>query len=419
MAIGTSIKVSLDTKAIARGFAKIKAGFSRLSSSVKAAGRAMLAPFVKMMAVLAPLLGAAGFARGIKDVIDYGGAVSDMANRLSVAASDIVFIEEVFRRTGATGKDVATTLQRMAKNIGAGFELATSEAGKALEELGLKEADLEGLNMAERFYLVGEAIAAMSDASKQARVSMAIFGREGASLINTFKDRSAWEIARKSIGGLGDNLDESANKLDHISDAFGAFTLKMRQFFAGVMNGAMPVLEDLADKINEIDLSMAGQKVGDFIKVIRGLFQRGTLGETVLDSLKYAALRFGEIFLAVLEFGVQQTIKQLADAGVPGIKDPTEARLVGTAKEIGGVIVPTGFAYKEGSPMKTMSEIMASKKGLLGSGEALSQVKGQVELGRKQASEKWLQEIGWHTAQTAKASEEMARKMKPAGAFNR
>ena len=417
MAIGTTIKVALDSKAVAKGFAKIKAGFKRLSMAVKTAGRAMLAPFIKMMAVLAPLLGAAGFARGIKDIVDFGGEVSDLANRAGVTAKEIVILQEAMRRTGLEGVDVAKTLQTVGKRIHDGLEMPSSEAGRALKELGLTGEDFAGMNLAEQFEFVGSKITGIKDAGLQAKVAMGLFSREGFKLINLFKTAGVFDTAAKSVGGLGDNLNQTANKLDHISDAFGAFTLKMRQFFAGVVTSAMPALTALSDWINALDLSEAGAQFGSFLQTLKGAFSEGNFGKIVWESLKLAAVRFGEFLKSVLDFAVQQMIEALADAGVPGVKSAKESELVGTGKMVGGVFVPTGFKNVEPKGLKTFGEFAEANKGVFGSGDQLGKVQNQVNIANLGATEAWLKKMDWNEQQILQTLTDIKRKGQPSSAF--
>lgn len=334
MAIGTTVKVGYDGTAVQRGLARIKMGFKALGRSVAMAGKAMLAPFVKLMAVLAPVIGVVGIGKGIKDIIDYGGAVSDMANRLGVAAKDIVLIEEVFRRTGVSTADVATTLQRMGKNIAYGLTLPTSEAGKAMEAMGISAETLKDLNMAQQFERVGLGISRLKTASEQARWGMAIFGREGAKLVNTFKTTDAFDVARKSVGQLGDTMDSLANRFDHISDAFGAIKTKIRQFFSGVALEMLPTLDRIATLINGIDLTGKGKGLGRFIELISASFREGNLGKLIWESFKFALVRMGEMLVGILDYAAEKFTNAITD-GIAntefgaslGMKSGTGARM--------------------------------------------------------------------------------------------
>lgn len=313
MAIGTKVNVGMNATPVQRGLAKIQRGFQHMSGRVKAAGRAMAAPFIKLMAVLAPLLTVGAFTRGIKGIVDYGGAISDLAARAGLTAQEIVVLEEVFRRTGLEGKDVATTLQRLGKNLKYGLELPTSEAGRAMAILGVEARNLEGLSLAEQFEMIGKKIGSMRDSGLQARAAMALFGREGALLVNTFKTSGAFDVARKSVGKLGANLDEMAGSFDHISDALGSIGLKFRQFFAGAAAEMLPTLTAMADRLNQLDLSDIGAGFGKFFNTIRGAFQEGNFGGLVAESLIYAVKMMGQELLALVQFAGEKFSNAVVD----------------------------------------------------------------------------------------------------------
>ena len=389
MAIGTNVVVGFNATAVQAGFRKISSGFKSMTRGFANAGRAMLAPFIKLMAVLAPILGAAGMAKGIKDVIDYGGAVSDMANRLAISASDIVVIEEVFRRTGAAGKDVATTLQRMGKNMEAGIELPSSEAGKAMEILGITMENMAGMNLAERFEFVGKKIAGLEDAAVQARVSMAIFGREGGALINTFKTADAFDVARKSVGQLGETMNGMANKFDHISDAFGAVGLKLRQFFAGVASAILPTLTQLADFINGVDLTSFGKSLGNAFRVAIGAFENDRLGELILESLKYAAAKFGELMMTIADMVGQRLSDAVARSPLgKKLKLEESSRVDEYFEEDGKLMIKRGT-------QKTFGEFMDQNRGIFGSDKSMANLQNIATEATSAQTVEWLKKMDY------------------------
>lgn len=327
--IGTTIKIGFDGNAVKAGFRRISAGYSRMVSGFKRIGRTMLAPFVKLMAVMAPILGGGAMIYGIKNILDYGGAVSDLANRAGLSAKKIVILNELFRRTGLEGADVATTLQRMGKNIEAGLELPSSEAGKAMEALNITVEDLAGMDLAEQFEFIGKKIAGMQSESEAARASMAIFGREGAKLINTFRTGGGMDMARKSVGGLAINLGRAADQFDHISDALGSIKVKFQQFFAGVAVQMLPVLEKLADYINQLDLSGMGKSVGQFFQGIADAFQTGTI-KTWIDT---TVAKFNELMKGTMKFladyfayQITKALSKTATGKALGIHDPSRGK---------------------------------------------------------------------------------------------
>lgn len=414
MAIGTTIQVGFNSSAVQAGFKKIGAGFKGMTRGFANAGRAMLAPFVKLMAVMAPIIGAAGMARGIKDILDYGGAVSDLANRLGISAAEIVVLEEAFRQTGVEAKDVATTLQRMGKNIETGLELPTSEAGKALAAMGLTIEVLQGMNLAQKFEAIGKKIGEVKDAGTQARLSMALFGREGASLVNTFKTGGIFDDARKNVGGLGEKMNEMANSFDYISDSIAGIGLKMRQFFAGVTAEILPTLNKLADFINGVDLTGFGEKLGSAMETLFATARNGSLGDLLWEGFKFALQRSGEVLFAIMD----EAAERLADAIEKRMKNSSLGYILGMEDELGPSVklgpelAPMGSALSSVRVPKTIDQIMGSTSGMLGSDKSFDAIKSIAAAVNTHKQESWLKEIGWSNKEILAAIKQQSQYMR-------
>jgi len=75
MAISTSLILKFDGAAVQRGLAMVKKSFAGLGNAGAAAGKMMLAPFIKLAAVMAPIIGFAAIAKIGTDALK---AASDM-----------------------------------------------------------------------------------------------------------------------------------------------------------------------------------------------------------------------------------------------------------------------------------------------------------------------------------------------------
>lgn len=405
MAIGTTIRVGFDSTRVQAGFRKIGAGFTRMTNGFKMAGRAMLAPFIKLMAVMAPILGAVGFARGIKDVVDFGGAISDLSARTGEAASEILVMQEAFRRTGVDGDKVATILQKMGRRSLDGVTKGSGEYADALDNLNLRSQDLMNLGLADRFQLIGKRIRGLRDESMQADVAMKLFGLDGFKLVNTFKDGSAFEVARKSVGGLADTMNRAAVRFDAVSDALGAIGLKTRQFFAGVAEMMLPSLERLADYINGLDLSKIGAQVGKVAQTITRMLEAGTLGQTVWESLKFAGVKFVEFMAGSMGYIVQELLEQLSKTSFGkklGIKSATEASTEFTPTILpGGIGAIPGFTTSTPTGLKSFADFQRENKGILGSTSLANSIGQKYKQAGDTESVEWWRKIGYSNEEIA------------------
>ena len=427
--IGSTVKLGFDGTAVQRGFGKVATGFKALGRTVANIGRTMLAPFAKLMAVLAPIMGAAGMARGIKDIVAYGSAVSDLATRTGLAADQIVVLQELFRRTGLRADNVATVLQRMGRRTFVGLSKGTGEYADALRVLGLTQEDLAGLNLADMFELIAGRMSKLTNEGRRANVAMALFGDDGFKLVNTFKNApAAFDMARKSVGKLGSNLNLMADNFDHISDALGAIGMKFRQFFAGLATEMLPVLNKMADTINELDLSDLGQQAGKFLEMIHGAFAQGRFGELIWESFKYAAAKLGEFLASVMEYAMNKALAALAKTELGkklGMgKGANEHRFVTLPN--GNKVIQANYRTYADTPENrasilgqgmSFSDVMSNNKGMFGSTEAAASLRTLSKtLEANTRQEAWLEKIGWSNEQIASAMKDMKRK-KSATAF--
>lgn len=398
--IGTTVKLSFDGSAVAKGFATVGAGFKALGAKMATVGRAMLAPFAKLMALLAPILTVGAFSKGLKDALDFGGAISDLSARTGIAAGEIVVLQEALRRAGMESSDVATTLQRMGRNVIDGLAGSSRQAAEALEMLGLDAFDLDGKNLAETFEIIGSRVAGLDSEFARASATAAIFGREGFKLVNLFKTSDFLNVARQSVGGLADTMNRSANAFDHVSDALGALGTKWRQFFSAVAETAIGPLTEVADKINSLDLTEAGQKVGEFAKTVRDMFSAGTLGSAIWESLKFAGARLIELLTAGMKYAAEVLNEAVSktDLGKKlGVKSVTESTRTysgeGQITRGGPMGIQFSPKYTEGPgrEVKAFSDFYSEIKGTLGSQDAADKISAMRERAEMQRRIEWLQ----------------------------
>lgn len=344
-----------------------QSGINKVSGALKGLAGTLGA----VMAPLAALAGGVAFGAGIKDILSYGGRMSDLANRTGLAASEIVVLEEAFRQAGLEGADVATTLQKLSKNILVGMETETSKVALTMKKLGLTMQDVAGLNMAQQFDLVSAKIGALSSDQEKAAAASALFGaKQGLLLINLFKTKNAMEEARTVVGGLGISMDRWAASFDYIDDMLGALPIKIRQFFAAFVGNNLGDLTLLADTIKTLDLTNAGAKVGKLLEDISNGIKNGKIGETLWIALKYPVQKLGEELVSVFEYAAQHLAKSIENS----LKGSKLGDYLGIGKNASyttfnpftGMSSTTSIPYKGIEP-ENLGDIRNRNKNLFGS----------------------------------------------------
>jgi len=233
-------------------------GIDAALTRVAAATLAAQGAFAAANAALAPFQGAFS---AIKDSLDLGGRLSDVSAQTGIAVGDLVVLRQAFTNAGLGADAVGPAINRLQKAL-SGINEDGELTNQALADLGLSLAHLQSLSPAEQFDRVSAAIASLPDPTQRAAAAMGIFGKSGGQMMALFKDSSAMDVAAQQVGGLAAAMEANANRFDSISDAFGAAGLKGQQFAAGITAAIAPALEEIANALNETDLTGFGEAVG-------------------------------------------------------------------------------------------------------------------------------------------------------------
>ena len=233
-------------------------GVDAALARVAAATLAVQGTFAAANAALAPFQQAFG---AIKDSLDLGGRLSDVSAQTGIAVSDLVVLRQAFDNAGVGADGVGPAINRMQKAL-AGVTEEGEPSNEALVRLGLTMGEIRSLSPAEQFARVASGLAAITDPTERAATAMKIFGRKGGEMMALFRDSSAMATAAQQVGGLAAVMEANASQFDFISDALGAANVKVQQFSAGVTAGLAPALQELADSLNQTDLTGLGESVG-------------------------------------------------------------------------------------------------------------------------------------------------------------
>ena len=336
MAIGTSIKVSLDTKAVAKGFAKIRAGFKRLGKNISAAGRAMLLPFAKLAAILAPIMGAAaafkigkdsifaaatyeetvllmeqftGSAEKAKSILD---DLTTFSLKTPFETKDLQDAAAAFLGAGIQDgvpklvKDVAAVakngpqIMELTDALSKGFakgKFQTEEINKFLErQINLlpelrKVTGLSG----EEFQRAVEAGLKFEDVTK----AISNLSKEGGQFYNLLEKRS------KTTVGLTSTLKSGFTELQKV------FGQPLNDAIKPILDSAIANVSDFLPRVEAL-----GKKVGDSIKVAFAVFKTGNIKESLLASMLWAGSRFIEELMAGMGLVAQALNDQLGNTDI-------------------------------------------------------------------------------------------------------
>lgn len=263
------------------GYPKIEAAFKSLSSQIGKLPTLAITAGAALTG-LGGALSTAGFIAGLKNVADLGGKLSDIAAQTDISADKLLVLRQAFKDSGVSVDAVQTSVSRLSRALVEAQD-GSATVKRAFDRLGVSVDGLLKLKPEERFAVIQNSIAGLSNDAERAQVAMALFGRSGSQLITLFRDSSAFEKARRELGGLVDVVGGKANEFDAISDALGNLSLKSQQLFGGILYQLEPQINAALDKLIGVDLTPLGMRLGeafrqplDFIKA--GEYERAFNG---------------------------------------------------------------------------------------------------------------------------------------------
>lgn len=248
----------------------------------------------------APLVGLASagvalnkFADGLKDAVAEGGRMHDMAARTGAAIRNLAVQQLALKDAGGTTEGLATAYSRLQQSIDAAGTAGSAQAF-AFEKIGLSVESLAAMKPDEQFERVAKAIGSLPGPTERTAAAMGIFGKAGADLLPLFRDGGALDDARRTLGQLPQVLARNADNLDAIGDNLGHLAVKSRQFFVGMLDPLSETLRGWTDKINAIDLTGFGQRIGAAVKLAIDSWNDGKFSEFIGLSIQ-AGFELGRI----------------------------------------------------------------------------------------------------------------------------
>ncbi|GGX52974.1 hypothetical protein [Undibacterium squillarum] len=226
------------------------------------------------------ILSVNAFANMVKGAVEGAAKMHDLSAATGVAVSSLSALAGVGKMSD-TGLDaISAALNRLTKNMSVADEESRG-AGMAIKALGIDFADFSKLSPDEQMLAIAKAMDQFQDGGGKVAVAMALFGKEGASLIPMLKDLAAvGELNGKMTAqqaAMADNYGDNMVKIKGTNEAW------KKQ----ISMAMLPVMDEMAqawlDNINGVN---------GLNKGIKGLSQDGTLTDWArgaVTALTYVA----------------------------------------------------------------------------------------------------------------------------------
>ena len=139
----------------------------------------------------------------MKEAADHITRVARLSDILNISTERLIGWGKAADDAGMDTQAFEAALVKLFKNLG-GAEEESGATFDALNKIGLKLSDLEGLSSAEIFYKISDAIKNTGSSAAQLNATLALFGKSGAPLLTVAKDGAdAWREAEKAVAATG------------------------------------------------------------------------------------------------------------------------------------------------------------------------------------------------------------------------
>ncbi|WP_043589085.1 hypothetical protein [Geminisphaera colitermitum] len=283
-------------------------------------------------------LSAAGAIVGLKKAIDLGSELQHLSAQTGGAVKDIALLQQAFINAGLGGSEAAPVLNLLQRAL-SGVNESGQPTKKIFDQLGLSITELKKLDAPGQFAVIADRIRRIKDPTEQVNAAMEIFGRTGAKLLAVIKDDSAMQTAAKVLGTQAEVLQRNAGQFDKASTILAAAPVKLRGFFVGAAESISASLMSELEKINDMDFTQLGQRVGKSIAPLIEILKSGQIGDLLAVSLIGAV----EIYLAMF---LDATINSAKTVWAV-LRAPFEVIAKNFATGLGNVWLSAKIAMKE------------------------------------------------------------------------
>jgi hypothetical protein len=202
--------------------------------------------------VLGTALGTAGLGLMIRNALEAGDALADMADRLGLNVEKLQELQYAARLAGASQEQMETGVRRLNQLLGEAA-VGQEESSRALKSLGISALDAQGRvrSTADVLGDLADQMQAARTHTERARMANEAFGRQGASLIPMLAQgraglAAAADEARK-YGAVADA--EMVRKTAAANDAMDRLALVLRGNLVQAIAAVAPTIERLSNAL--------------------------------------------------------------------------------------------------------------------------------------------------------------------------
>ena len=337
MAISTSLILKFNGSQVAKGLALVKRSFVGLGQAGANAGKMMLAPFAKLMAVLAPLVGFAAIGKIGADSLK---AASDMETlqtqfgallKSESAATDL--IEKLRKMNVESPLGMMDFAKGAASLLSVGFN--AEDAAKHLDQLS--NISMGNVGRFDSLVLAfSQAKSAMKLTGQEViQFNNAMFGIKpmiaqiaGESMPELTKRMEAGKVGFDEVAGavayatgkaglffnMNKKISETAEgKLNKLKDAWSQLLIA----FGTPINDALkPLIDKLTDKFSTLTekVSSMGRVAGEAITTAFNAFKNEDIGNLIKSAFMVGVTKAGEYLIGIMGYIGNELMNKVKEA---------------------------------------------------------------------------------------------------------
>ena len=298
--------------------ADLKGGIARAAASGEGGGSGgMIAGLIGAMRLVAshPFIAAAaaaGLAAGVALVVGFQksvkglselGSIDKRAGTLGVSASDLMGMDQMFKRVGVEADEANHVLALMGKNL-----LQNEGAAAQLSRMHIVPAELHDKSLTDQFRVIADGINRLPRGAEQATAAMAIFGKSGDQLLPMLQrgSKGIEEFIKENKEWGAILSDSQLRAVAEASKAWREAKNTIGDAFEGLKNRLVLIAAPVVKGIGEAVSNGMKRLAPVFAWIGRSLSAIGDVVEAVWDNIEAGASEFNsrlnELSAAVEEF---------------------------------------------------------------------------------------------------------------------
>lgn len=203
----------------------------------------------------------------IKEVAKMAAELEVLSIQTGVAAGQLFILQKALQDSGQSAEQAGGVIGHMQRAIGEGLD-STSKQAEAFKALGLHAEELDAADPAAQFERITTAFQQLQNPTTRVSVAMAIFGKEGRSMIPLL--REGLIDAADRFGAMANAMEQLAEPSHKIESSFKHIGELINAFTAGGLSSFADQIKGIAKGLDDLDLpnssSILGRFFGDAIK---------------------------------------------------------------------------------------------------------------------------------------------------------